>query len=869
MTRRHALLGALAALAALASSGCASEEVTQPSPGDRTDWRDQIIYFVMIDRFNDGDPTNNDQGASEYDPKDEARYSGGDLQGVIDKLDYIQGLGATAVWITPPVANQWWDPMVNFSGYHGYWAENFDEVDRHYGDLATYQSLARALHDRKMLLTQDIVVNHTGNFFRCASEPQGEGAFTCEQNTGSKPVTAPTQPPFDKNDPASPEDRAAAIYHFTPPIGDFKDLDQRFTYQLSDLDDLNTENPEVMNALKGSYNHWIKDVGVDSFRIDTVIYTPPETYADFLRSTDPAHPGVEVFAESVGKPDFFSFGEAWIPSTPYDDAADRSITEYIEKDGQPLIDSALNFPLHFDLQSVFAQGSPTRQLSYRLEKAFSLYKDPARLLNFVDNHDRPRFLTIGSPAALKQALMFILTIPGIPVIYYGTEQSFTDPRAAMFAGGVQSGGVDHFDADAAMYGFLKSMIALRSEHEVFRRGAPRVFHDNGVGPGVLAYTLEHEGQTAVVLFNTSEDRVLLDGGDVSLPEGSEFKLLFTLSPASPVGDSSLVVGEGGKLVTALEPRAGMVLLSTGKVLPLPPSAGSVTLDFPADAVFSSNPTITGTMKGASSFLLVIDGNLSEAQAITAGDNGAFSAVLPVENMRPDPSLVHRMAIYVEDKGAVLLRRDFRVNLTFTPAAEVLDPDGDDRGPAGTYAYPTDETYKGRYGDIRKVAAARAGNNLKLSLTMNDVSVAWNPVFGFDHVSFSVYIDVPGEPGVAALPFQNASAPDGMQWDRMALTGGWINALYTPEGASATSHGASVSPAAEVSLDAASDTIELLLSPESLGKPATLSGARIYVTTWDYDGGYRPLVKAPEQWKFSGGDGAVDPLILDDALLEIP
>src|SRR5688572_2144859 len=115
-----------------------------PSPN----WADQVIYFVMLDRFADGDPSNNDQGAGEFDPTVNSHYSGGDLQGVIDRLDYIQGLGATAVWITPPVANQWWDPLAEFSGYHGYWARNFKEVDAHYGDLETYQALSDALHER-------------------------------------------------------------------------------------------------------------------------------------------------------------------------------------------------------------------------------------------------------------------------------------------------------------------------------------------------------------------------------------------------------------------------------------------------------------------------------------------------------------------------------------------------------------------------------------------------------------------------------------------------------------------------------------------------------------------------------------------------
>ena len=111
------------------------------------DWRDQVIYFVMIDRFDNADPGNDDQGAGEFDPADAAKYSGGDLRGVIRRIGYIGGLGATTVWITPPVANQWWNVRGRFSGYHGYWAEDFDKVDAHYGTLDDfYPQTIRILH---------------------------------------------------------------------------------------------------------------------------------------------------------------------------------------------------------------------------------------------------------------------------------------------------------------------------------------------------------------------------------------------------------------------------------------------------------------------------------------------------------------------------------------------------------------------------------------------------------------------------------------------------------------------------------------------------------------------------------------------------
>ena len=131
-----------------------------PSP----DWRDQVIYFAMIDRFDDGDPSNNDQGAAEYDPADAAKFSGGDLRGLQRRVPYLRQLGATALWITPPVANQWWNPAKRYGGYHGYWATDFSAVDAHFGTLADYQALSRTLHGAGMYLVQDVVVNHVANF---------------------------------------------------------------------------------------------------------------------------------------------------------------------------------------------------------------------------------------------------------------------------------------------------------------------------------------------------------------------------------------------------------------------------------------------------------------------------------------------------------------------------------------------------------------------------------------------------------------------------------------------------------------------------------------------------------------------------------
>ena len=121
----------ISAAAALLGLGVAANaqplKLHVPSP----DWRDQILYFVLTDRFADGDAKNNDFGFGEFDPSKGDRFNGGDLKGIVKRLDYIRGLNVTGLWITPPVLNQWHDPTLGYWGYHGYWAQDFKRMDPH------------------------------------------------------------------------------------------------------------------------------------------------------------------------------------------------------------------------------------------------------------------------------------------------------------------------------------------------------------------------------------------------------------------------------------------------------------------------------------------------------------------------------------------------------------------------------------------------------------------------------------------------------------------------------------------------------------------------------------------------------------------
>jgi glycosidase len=359
---RHPLLGA-ALLAALALPAVAQQrglKLHVPSP----DWRDQVIYFVLTDRFDDGNPRNNEQGLGEHDARDGNKYSGGDIDGIRRRLDYIQALGATGVWLTPPVLNQWHDSTHGFWGYHGYWASHFKRMDPHVGTLADYKRLSDALHRRGMVLVQDVVVNHTGNFFSYgpgwrADDPTAD----FRPNAGSRPTPRPLQAPFHLNDPRRAKDRRAGIYHWTPDIRDVTVRDEEMNFQTSGLDDLNTENPRVRRALRDSFGYWVREVGVDAFRIDTAYHVPPEFFEDFLYATDRKAPGVARVAQRTGRKDFLAFGEGFGIDAPGQTRYTRKLESYIRGErGQRRLGGMLNFPLYAGLVDVFARGRAPTEL---------------------------------------------------------------------------------------------------------------------------------------------------------------------------------------------------------------------------------------------------------------------------------------------------------------------------------------------------------------------------------------------------------------------------------------------------------------------------------------------------------------------------
>jgi carbohydrate-binding DOMON domain-containing protein len=266
---------------------------------------------------------------------------------------------------------------------------------------------------------------------------------------------------------------------------------------------------------------------------------------------------------------------------------------------------------------------------------------------------------------------------------------------------------------------------------------------------------------------------------------------------------------------------------------------------------------------------VIDGDLAASLPVAVSADGRWQA--PVDTSRMvEPELRHSLTLWAEGQGAAA-SRDFQVARAWQLRADVTDPAGDDAGPTGQYRYPSDPGWgDNRQLDLRRLRVSESGGALQLDLEMAGITAAWNPANGFDHVAFTVFIELPGrDDGATVMPLQNASLPAGMRWHLRLRAGGWTNALFSSVGASATHEGTSVTPAATIRVDRETRTVRFTLPASVLGRLPSLSGAKVYVTTWDYDGGYRALGPQAQPYALGGGppDGAK---VMDDsAVIVLP
>jgi glycosidase len=520
---------------------------------------DELVYFVLPDRFENGDQANDKGGLkgdrlqTGYDPSAKGFYHGGDLAGLTKRLDYIAGLGATAIWFAPifknkPVQGPKGDES---AGYHGYWVTDFTAVDPHFGTNAEFKAFVEAAHARGMKVYMDIITNHTADVIRYAD---GEAAGYKYRSLADYPYSRaggvdgkPINPGFLGDHVASAENWAKLTdprFAYTPvvPKGEEKAkspawLNDAIYYHnrgnsdwvgesalygdFAGLDDLATENPKVVEGFIDIYGRWIDDFGIDGFRIDTAKHVNPEFWQAFV-------PAMQARAKAKGIPHFHIFGEVYI------DAVDPgALAWHSHAAGLPAV---LDFAFARATIDAVSGAKGTADFA-RLFDGDLLYKGGAaaaqQLPTFLGNHDMGRFAMFvkqanpdASEAELLQRVMLghamLLTLRGVPVIYYGDEQGFVSDggdqlaREDMFASQVAayndndligSGATTataNFDMDHPLYRQIAALAAIRRQVPALSRGRTlvRAFSEK---PGLLAVSRfdPDTGREVVLAFNTS------------------------------------------------------------------------------------------------------------------------------------------------------------------------------------------------------------------------------------------------------------------------------------------------------------------------------------------------------------------------------
>lgn len=500
-------------------------EARTKAEGER-DWDEEIIYFMLTDRFADGDETNNDPYGLDYANADNPRgaYQGGDFKGVTENLDYLDDLGVSTIWVTPIVENVAQDvntdaPEGSYYAYHGYWAQDFEQLNPHLGTLEEFHTLIDEAANRNIAIMVDVVLNHAG---------YGMHPTDSMDN-------APEGYPTD-------EDRQVfdGMLRESSGGGDLK-------MELSGLPDFETERQDVREQLVAWQSAWIdksttaQGNAVSSYRVDTVKHVEDTTWQHFKN-------------ELVEKdPSFKLIGESWGANYISDHG-------YLETG---MMDSLLDFGFK-DVAASFANGNLEAANDTLIERNASLTSD-ATLGQFLGSHDEDGFLHAqgNDEGKLKMAASLQMTSKGQPVIYYGEELGQSGANNWPEYDNRYDFSWDQVENNTVLDHYQK-LLSFRNENsELLARGKRETFLGSNDDEWLMversladesvymAFNVSDEPQT-ITVETTAAEAELTDHYSLetmqAMEEDGTYSLSFTI-PAISDGGTALLTVENGELLS--------------------------------------------------------------------------------------------------------------------------------------------------------------------------------------------------------------------------------------------------------------------------------------------------------------------------------
>jgi neopullulanase len=462
---------------------------------------EDVIYLIMLDRFADGDPGNNNPAASPglYDRSNPRAYHGGDLRGILQHLDYLRDLGVTTIWLTPIVDND----NSSAQDYHGYGAVDEYAVEEHFGALKDLQELVAAAHEKRMKLILDFVPNHVG-----PRHPWAASAPEPDWFHGTKEHHLIASGDFQYlTDPHAPPGYWRNVVE-----GWFADV----------LPDLNQENADVADYFIDNALWWSEETGIDGYRLDTFPYVSRQFWSKWHQALTQVYPQMttvgEVFNPDPSITSFFAGGRR------RDDGMDSGVT------------TVFDYPLYTALRQMVLNDGPPAGIVGILAQD-QLYPHPEILVPFLGNHDVARLASAKgiSGEKLKLAFSILLTMRGTPELYYGDEIGMTggnDPdNRHDFPGGFPGDKQNAFlesgrtPEQQELFSHVQMLLRLRHEHLALRRGQLwHIFWDQNS----YAFARVSGKESVLVAFNTGGEKksLRLSLADTPLEAAQKLKSLF-------------------------------------------------------------------------------------------------------------------------------------------------------------------------------------------------------------------------------------------------------------------------------------------------------------------------------------------------------